>query len=147
MVMKKVIRILLISIFCLFPTLAQSQATRKIQGVVTLSDEALFESAMGGAFTCFVYSFYNKEDADKNLKDFNEHKIKAGGVPAADYQDAKRVQLSDMSPEAGFEIEAVNDGYLMVLVGKDGYEMKPQAPRKVTKNMTQPTFTVVKKIK
>ena len=144
-VMKKIIRILFVSTLCVLPTLMQAQATRKIQGVVTLSDEALFESAMGGAFTCFVYSFYNKEDADRNLKDFNEHKIKAGGVPAADYQDAKRVQLSDMKPEVGFEIEAVNDGYLMVLVGKDGYEMKPQTPRKVSKNMTQPTFTVVKK--
>ena len=144
-VMKKVIRILIISVLCALPMLVQAQATRKIQGVVTLSDDALIDAVMGGPFNCFVYSFYNKEDADRNLKDFNDLKIKAGAVPAADYQDAKRVQLSDMKPEVGFEIEAVNDGYIMVLVGKEGYEMKPQAPRKVTKNMTQPTFTVVKK--
>ena len=143
--MKKAVRILIISVLCVLPTLVQAQATRKIQGMVTLSDDAIIDAVMGGPFNCYVYSFYNKEDADRNLKDFNEHKIKAGGVPAADYQDAKRVQLSDMKPEVGFEIEAVNDGYLMVLVGRDGYEMKPQAPRKVTKNMTQPTFTVVKK--
>ena len=144
MTMKKILRILVIGVLCVLPTLMQAQATRKIQGMVTLSDDAFFEAAMGG-FTCYVYSFYNKEEADKNLKDFNDLKIKAGGVPASDYQDAKRVQLSDMKSEVGFEIEAVNDGYIMVLVGKDGYEMKPQTPRKVTKNMTQPTFTVVKK--
>lgn len=143
--MKKVIRVLIIGALCVIPMLSQAQATRKIQGMVTLSDDAIIDAVMGGPFNCYVYSFYNKEDADRNLKDFNEHKIKAGGVPAADYQDAKRVQLSDMKPEVGFEIEAVNDGYLMVLVGRDGYEMKPQAPRKVTKNMTQPTFSVVKK--
>lgn len=145
MVMKKVIRILIISVLSALPMLVQAQATRKIQGVVTLSDDALIDAVMGGPFNCFVYSFYTKEDADKNLKDFNDLKIKAGGVPAADYQDAKRVQLSDMKPEVGFEVEAVNDGYIMVLVGKEGYEMKPQTPRKVTKNMTQPTFTVVKR--
>ena len=142
--MKKVIQALLISIVCLCPTLAQAQATRQIQGMVTLSDDAMFDVVMGGAFTCYVYSFYNKEDADRNLKDFKENKIKAGGVPAKDYQDAKRVQLTDVSPEAGFAIETVTDGYIMVLVGKDGYEMKPEM-RKVTKNMTSPTFSVVKK--
>ena len=115
--MKKAVRILIISVLCVLPTLVQAQATRKIQGMVTLSDDAIIDAVMGGPFNCYVYSFYNKEDADRNLKDFNEHKIKAGGVPAADYQDAKRVQLSDMKPEVGFEIEAVNDGYLMVLVG------------------------------
>ena len=126
------------------PTLVQAQATRQIQGMVTLSDDAMFDVVMGGAFTCYVYSFYNKEDADRNLKDFKENRIKAGGVPAKDYQDARRVQLTDVSPEVGFAIETVTDGYIMVLVGKDGYEMKPEM-RKVTKNMTSPTFSVVKK--
>lgn len=142
--MKKVIFALLIGISCVYPTLVQAQATRKIQGMVSLSDDAIVESAMGGSFRCYVYSFYNKEDADKNLKDFRENRIKAGGVPAQYYQDAKSVQLADINPEVGFTIEAVNDGYIMVLVGKDGYEMKPEM-RKVTKNMTSPTFNVVKK--
>ncbi len=142
--MKKVIFALLIGISCVYPTLVQAQGTRKIQGMVSLSDDAIVESAMGGSFRCYVYSFYNKEDADKNLKDFRENKIKAGGVPAQYYQDAKSVQLADLNPEVGFTIEAVNDGYIMVLVGKDGYEMKPEM-RKVTKNMTSPTFNVVKK--
>lgn len=142
--MKKVIQTLFVSILCAFPSLVQAQATRQIQGMVSLSDEAIVEAVMGGAFRCYVYSFYNKEDADKNLKDFKDNKIKAGGVPAQYYQDAKSVQLSDLNPEGGFSIEAVNDGYIMVLVGKDGYEIKPEM-RKVTKNMTQPTFGVVKK--
>lgn len=142
--MKKIVKTLLICVVCAFPMLVQAQATRQIQGMVSLSDDAVFEAAMGGAFRCYVYSFYNKEDADKSLKAFRENKIKASGVSAADYQDAKSVQLTDMKPEAGFAIEAVNDGYIMVLVGKEGYEMKPEM-RKVTKNMNQPTFGVVKK--
>lgn len=141
--MKKVIRTLLVSILSVLPVFVQAQATRQIQGMITLSDEAIVESVMGGAFTCYVYSFYNQEDADRNLKNFREHKIKAGGVPASDYQDAKRVRLSDMQSEAGFALEAVNDGYIVVLVDKDGYEIKPEK-RKVTKNMSQPTFGVVK---
>ena len=142
--MKKIIQILLVSIACVCPTLVQAQATRQMQGMVTLSDDAMFDVVVGGAFTCYVYSFYNKEDADRNLKDFKENRIKAGGVPAKDYQDAKRIQLTDVSPEAGFAIETVTDGYIMVLVGKDGYEMKPEM-RKITKNTTSPVFTVVKK--
>ena len=129
------------------PTFVQAQATRVIQGMVKLGDdpEIFMEASMGGPFTCFVYSFYDKEDADRNLKDFKENKIKAGGVPAKDYQDAKKVVLTDIAPEMGFSIEAVNDGYIMVLVNKDGYEMSPGQPRKVGKNMTQPVFKVNKK--
>lgn len=146
MAIRKYIQIVLVSIACVCPALVQAQATRQIQGMVKLGDdpEIFMEASMGGLFNCFVYSFYNKEDADRNLKDFKENKIKAGGVPAKDYQDARRVQLTDLNPEVGFAIEAVNDGYLMVLVGKDGYEMKPEM-RKVTKNMTSPTFAVNKK--
>ena len=73
--MKKVIRVLIIGALCAIPMLSQAQATRKIQGMVTLSDDAIIDAVMGGPFNCYVYSFYNKEDADRNLKDFNEHKI------------------------------------------------------------------------
>ena len=65
MVMKKVIRILIISVLCALPTLVQAQATRKIQGMVTLSDDAIIDAVIGGPFNCYVYSFYNKEDADR----------------------------------------------------------------------------------
>ena len=62
--MKKIIQILLVSIACVCPTLVQAQATRQMQGMVTLSDDAMFDVVVGGAFTCYVYSFYNKEDAE-----------------------------------------------------------------------------------
>ena len=147
MTMKKVLQVLLITIVCMCPTFVQAQATRVIQGMVKLGDdpEIFMEASMGGPFNCFVYTFYNKEDADKNLKDFKENKIKAGNVPAKDYQAAKKVVLTDIAPEMGFSIEAVTDGYIMVLVAKDGYEMSPGQPRKVSKNMTQPVFKVNKK--
>lgn len=142
--MKKTVKILAAVILSVIPLLLQAQATRQIQGMVSLTDEAIVESVMKGSFTCYVYSFFNKEDAEKNLKDFKAQKIKAGNVATADYQDAKRIQLTDLNPEVGFTVEAVNEGYIMVLVSKDDYEMKPEL-RKVTKNMTQPTFSVVKK--
>ena len=143
--MKRTIYILLIAWACtLLPTLTQAQGTRQIQGMVTLSDEATMELFMGSTFNCYVYSFYNKEDADKNIKDFKELKIKYNGVPSSDYQDAVRVQFSGTSTEMGFKIEAVNDGYIMILVGKDDYEAKPEL-RKVTKNMTAPNFNIEKK--
>ena len=147
MAMRKYIQALLISIACVCPTLVQAQASRVIRGMVALGDdpEIFMEASMGGPFTCFVYSFYNKEDADRNLKDFKDNKIKAAGVPAKDYQDAKRVVLTDVKPEMEFAVETVNDGYIMVLVSKDGYEVSPSLPRKVTKNMTQPKFKVNKK--
>ena len=142
--MKKVIRTLIIGLFCAFPALTQAQAERQIQGMVTLSDDAIVESVMGGSFTCYVYSFFSKEDADRNLADFKANKIKAGGVSRAECSDAKVVKLTDSNPEVGFTVNAYNEGYILVLVGKDGYEIKPEM-RKVTKNMSQPTFAVVKK--
>ena len=142
--MKRVILLLFINVVCICSTSVQAQATRQIQGVVKLSDEAIVESAITGSITCYVYSFYSKEDAEKNLTDFKDHKIKASGVSSADYKDVKRVQLTDLSSEVGFAIEAINEGYIVVFVGKEEYEMKPDR-RYVTKNMTQPIFEVVKK--
>ena len=143
--MKRTIYIQLIAWACaLLPTLTHAQGTRQIQGMVTLSDDAVMELFMGSTFNCYVYSFYNKEDADKNIKDFKEMKIKYNGVPSSDYQDAVRVQFSGEKTEIGFKIEAVNDGYIMVLVNKDDYEVKPEL-RKVTKNMTAPAFNIEKR--
>ena len=140
---RTIITALTLLLLCLCSLQIQAQGTRKIQGMVTLSDDAVMESFMAGAFNCYVYTFYSKEDADKNLKDFKEMKIKYNGVPSSDYQDAKRVQLTGDNSEVGFTVEAVNEGYIMVLVGKDGYEIKPEL-RKVTKNMTSPSFIVEK---
>ena len=80
--MKKIIRILLIGLFCALPTLVQAQATRVVQGTVKLDDspEIFMEASIGGPFNCFVYSFDNKEEADRSLKDFTERKFRAGGV-------------------------------------------------------------------
>ena len=108
--MKRTIYILLIAWACtLLPTLTQAQGTRQIQGMVTLSDEATMELFMGSTFNCYVYSFYDKEDADKNIKDFKELKIKYNGVPSSDYQDAVRVQFAGTRTEMGFKKEAGND--------------------------------------
>lgn len=147
MAMKRFIQILFVSIMCVFPSLMLAQATRQIQGTVKLGDdpEIFMEASMGGPFNCFVYSFDNKEEADRNLKDFQEHKFRAGGVPRLDYREVKKVVLTDINSSVGFTIETVTDGYILVLVDKDSYEMSPGSPRKVTKNMSQPTFTVVKK--
>lgn len=142
--MKRFLHSILIGIVALLPTGVYAQATRQIQGSVALSDEAIMESFMGGAFYCYVYSFYNKEDADRNLKNFKDNKIKYNDVPSADYQDAVRVVLSGDKPEVPFKIEAVNDGYIIVLVNKDDYEVKPDM-RKVTKNMSSPNYSVSKK--
>ena len=145
--MKKIIRILLIGFFCALPTLVQAQATRVVQGTVKLDDspEIFMEASIGGPFNCFVYSFDNKEEADRSLKDFTERKFRAGGVPRLDYREVKKVVLTDLNSSVGFSIETVTDGYIMVLVDKDNYEMSPTQPRKVNKNMSQPLFKVVKK--
>lgn len=140
--MKRTIYILLVGILAwVFPTLVQAQGARVIQGKVSLSDEAMFEVAMGGYYTCFVYSCYRKEEADNILNDF---KSNPRSVPAKLYQDKKQVQLTGGTPEVEFKIEAVNGGYIMVLIEDSGYEMTP-AMRKVGKNMSTPVFTVKKK--
>ena len=77
---RTIITTLTLLLLCLWPLQMQAQGTRKIQGMVTLSDDAVMESFMAGAFNCYVYTFYSKEDADKNLKDFKEMKIKYNGV-------------------------------------------------------------------
>ena len=137
--MKKIIRILLIGFFCALPTLVQAQATRVVNGVISLPNDAIIRNE---SFTCYVYSFYTKEDAERNLKDFKEYKIRANGVPRADYQDFKSVFVED---QVSFDIEAVNEGYIMILLaGKDDYEVKPEM-RQVRKNMTQPTFSIARK--
>ena len=145
--MKKIIRTLLIGLFCALPTLVQAQATRVIQGTVKLDDspEIFMEASLGGPFNCFVYSFDNKEEADRSLKDFTERKFRAGGVPSRDYREVKKVVLTDLNSSVGFSIETVTDGYIMVLVDKEDYEMSPSQPRKVNKNMSQPQFKVIKK--
>lgn len=145
--MKKVIFALLIGISCVYPTLVQAQATRQIQGTVKLGDdpEIFMEASMGGPFNCFVYSFDNEEEAKRSLEGFKARKFRAGGVPRIDYREVKKVVLTDLKSSVGFSIETVTDGYILVLVDKENYEMSPGQPRKVTRNMSSPTFKVVKK--
>ena len=142
--MKKIIRTLLIGLFGALPTLVQAQGERVVEGMIKLSDEALNDIVWGGSFTCYVYSFYNKSEADAALKDFRENKIKAGGVPSSLYMSNKKVQLTNLNPEVSFSISTKTDGYVMVLVHNEGYDTK-QGMRKITKNVSSLIFDVVKK--
>ena len=145
--MKKIIRILLIGFFCTLPTLVQAQDERVVEGMITLSDDAFNEISGGGSFTCFVYSFYNREEADAALEVFNKNK-KASEVPTSLYMNRKRVELNliqnGYNPVFPFKINVITDGCILVLVQKEGYETK-QGIRVITKNVSSPNFDVVKK--
>ena len=146
MAMKKVIQALLIGVVCVCPALVQAQGARVIQGTVKLGDdpELFMEASINGPFNCFVYSFDNEEEAIRNLNDFKANKFRAGGVPRLDYRAVKKVVLADINPSVGFSIEAVTDGFILTLVDKENFEVSGK-PRRVTRNMSPPVFTVVKK--
>lgn len=147
MTMRRFIQSVFVGFICLLPIYVQAQGVRQIRGTISMDDDIILDMASSGpgsTITCYVYSFYNKEEADKNLKDFNEHRINASDVPSSEYQDVVRVQLSNEKFDAEFKVEAVNDGYIVAFAGKHGYTITPEQ-RKVTKNMTPPSFTVIMK--
>jgi hypothetical protein len=74
-IMKKIIRILLIGLFGVLPTLVQAQGTRKIKCTISAPEiSAGVAMDKEESFTCYVYSIYAGL-AEQYIKAFEEHRI------------------------------------------------------------------------